>query len=288
MSQQLDLSNKNILITGGSMGLGYAAAEACLQANGRVVICARNQDDLDAAVSRLKANGHQNITGITADVTKQEEIETALNEVESQFGTLNAVIHSAGIYGPIGPITEVNPQEWLDVMQINLFGTFLVVRQTCLRLQKNGGGRIALFSGGGAATPFPNYTGYACSKVGVVRLTETIALEMASHNIEVNCIAPGFVITRLHQQTLAAGNLAGEKFLDATKAQIEKGGVPASVGGSAAAFLISDRANGITGKFVAAPYDGWKDWPEHLEELKSTDIFTLRRIMPKERGMDWQ
>lgn len=288
MSQQLDLSNKNILITGGSMGLGYAAAEACLQANGRVVICARNQDDLDAAVSRLKADGHQNIAGITTDVTKQEEIETALNKVESQFGPLNAVIHSAGIYGPIGPITEVNPQEWLDVMQINLFGTFLVVRQTCLRLQKNGGGRIALFSGGGAASPFPNYTGYACSKVGVVRLTETIALEMAPHNIEVNCIAPGFVITRLHQQTLAAGNLAGEKFLDATKNQIEKGGVPASVGGSAAAFLISDQAKGITGKFVAAPYDGWKDWPEHLEELKSTDIFTLRRIMPKERGMDWQ
>jgi 3-oxoacyl-[acyl-carrier protein] reductase len=96
------------------------------------------------------------------------------------------------------------------------------------------------------------------------------------------------VITRLHQQTLSAGKLAGEKFLEATKAQIEKGGVPASVGGNAAAFLISEQAQGITGKFVAAPYDGWSDWIKHLDELKNTDIFTLRRILPKERGMDWQ
>ena len=288
MPEQIDLSGKNILITGGSMGLGYAAAEACLQAKGRVVISARNQGELDAAVSRLKAEGHQDIIGISADVTKHDEVETALNKVESHFGSLNAVIHSAGIYGPIGSITDVDPKEWLNAIEINLFGTFLVARQSCLRLQKNGGGRIALFSGGGAATPFPNYTGYACSKVGVVRLTETIAIEMASHNIEVHCIAPGFVITRLHQQTLAAGNLAGNKFLETTKAQIEKGGVPASVGASTAAFLISDRAKGITGKFVAAPYDGWQDWPEHLDELKSTDIFTLRRILPKERGMDWQ
>ncbi len=288
MSEQLDLSSKNILVTGGSMGLGYAAAEACLQGNGRVVICARNQNDLDSAVSRLKADGYENISGITADVTKHNEVEAALDKVESHFGTLNAVIHSAGIYGPIGSITDVNPEEWLKAIEVNLFGTFLVVRQSCLRLQKNGGGRISLFSGGGAASPFPNYTGYACSKVGVVRLTETIAIEMAPHNIEVNCIAPGFVITRLHQQTVEAGKLAGEKFLETTKAQMEKGGVPASVGGSAAAFLISDQAQGITGKFVAAPYDGWKEWTKHLEELKSTDIFTLRRIIPKERGMDWQ
>lgn len=102
MPEQIDLSGKNILITGGSMGLGYAAAEVCLQAKGRVVISARNQGELDAAVSRLKAEGHQDIIGISADVTKHDEVETALNKVESHFGSLTAVIHSAGIDGPIG------------------------------------------------------------------------------------------------------------------------------------------------------------------------------------------
>jgi hypothetical protein len=64
--------------------------------------------------------------------------------------------------------------------------------------------------------------------------------------------------------------------------------VPASVGAECAAFLVSDAAKGITGKFVAAPYDDYRDWPQHLRELHSSDIFTLRRILPKDRGMNWQ
>jgi len=285
----IDLSGKNILVTGGSMGIGYAAAEACLQAKGRVVICARNQTDINAALTQLKDQGYEHVVGFSADVTQLDQVEAALDMVESQFGSVTSVIHAAGIYGPIGALTEVDPEAWFNTIRINLFGSFLVARQSCLRMKQQGGGRIALFSGGGAATPFPNYTAYACGKVGVVRFTETIAQEMSPFNIEVNCIAPGFVITRLHQQTLEAGpQFAGDKFFENTKAQIEKGGVPASVGGTAAAYLISDQTQGITGKFVAAPYDGWKEWTTHLEELKSTDIFTLRRILPKERGMNWQ
>jgi 3-oxoacyl-[acyl-carrier protein] reductase len=147
---------------------------------------------------------------------------------------------------------------------------------------------MVLFSGGGAATPFPNYTAYACGKIGVVRLTETLAQEMQPFNVEINCVAPGFVITRLHQETIAAGERAGKAFLENTKRQIESGGVPPTVGASAAAFLMSDAAKGITGKFVAAPYDVWDAWPKHLDVLQKTDVFTLRRIVPKDRGMDWQ
>jgi len=270
------------------MGIGYATAEVCLQSGGNVVICARNKTHLDTAVDSLKAQGYKNIIGIPTDVTQQQEIEIALDTVESNFGSLSAVIHAAGVLEPIGDITKVDPKKWFNTIETNLFGTFLITRQSCLRFKQTGGGKIVLFSGGGAAYPFPNYTAYACSKVAIVRFTETVAQEMASHNIEVNCVAPGFVVTRMQQQTLNAGELAGKDYLDKTKAQIEKGGVPASVGGFAAAFLISEQAKGITGKFVAAPYDGWKDWSKHLEELKSTDIFTLRRIIPKERGMHWQ
>jgi 3-oxoacyl-[acyl-carrier protein] reductase len=96
------------------------------------------------------------------------------------------------------------------------------------------------------------------------------------------------VITRLHQETIAAGERAGKAFLENTKRQIESGGVPPTVGASAAAFLMSDAAKGITGKFVAAPYDVWDAWPKHLDVLQKTDVFTLRRIVPKDRGMDWQ
>ncbi len=145
-----------------------------------------------------------------------------------------------------------------------------------------------MFSGGGASGPFPNYSAYACSKVAVVRLTETIAQELAPE-IEVNCLAPGFVLTRIHRQTLEAGSRAGQEFFEKTKTLLEEGGgVPATVAAEACAFLVSDAAKGITGKFVAAAYDDYRAWPLHLEELRDSDLFTLRRTLPRDRGLDWQ
>jgi len=286
--QPVDLSNKTILITGGSLGIGYASAKACLKAGGRVVICARNPEIVKEAVEKLAGESeHARIKGVAADVTEIKDLEKALDLVESSFGPVNAVIHAAGILGAIGPVVDTDPVKWQEAIQVNLFGTFLTARQSCRRMEKHGGGRIVFFSGGGASTPFPNYTSYACSKVGVVRFTETLAEEVAPLGIEVNCLGPGFVLTRLHQQTLAAGPRAGKNLLK-TEEELARGGVPASKGGEAAAFLISDSAKGITGKFMAVPYDGWQNWPQHLDELKSTDIFTLRRILPKDRAMNWQ
>jgi NAD(P)-dependent dehydrogenase (short-subunit alcohol dehydrogenase family) len=151
------------------------------------------------------------------------------------------------------------------------------------------GGRIVVFSGGGASGPFPNYTAYACSKVAVVRLIETAALEMAPYGIEINCLAPGFVLTRMHKQTIEAGAMTvGADYFERTQSEIQRGGTPIEVAARAALFLASDRSSGITGKLVSARHDGWREWPDHISELQTNDIFTLRRILPKDRGMDWQ
>lgn len=284
----VDLSQKSIVVTGGSMGIGLACAEACLQAGAQVMIAARNEIPLRETVKNLKAKGFSKVLSYGVDVSHPEEVELFIDQAMKQMGKLDGVIHAAGIYGPIGPVSDVDPADWHEAIQVNLFGSFVVARAAAQAMKRGSGGRIVLLSGGGAATPFPNYTAYACSKIGVVRLAETMAEEVKSFGIEINCLAPGFVVTRLHQQTLKAGAKAGGDFLDRTKKEIEKGGVPATVAASCAAFLVSDAAKGITGKFVAAPYDGWAQWPEHLSEIQKTDIFTLRRILPKDRGMDWQ
>jgi NAD(P)-dependent dehydrogenase (short-subunit alcohol dehydrogenase family) len=287
MGTKFDLTGKRILVTGGSMGIGRACAAACLQAGARVMICARTGGPLFETADGFKQKGLSTIAVRVADVTDESQVTELFRSTVQEFGTLDGVIHCAGIYGPIGPVMDVEPSVWWEAVRVNLFGTFLVGREAC-RTMQSGGGRVVLFSGGGAAMPFPNYTAYACSKVGVVRLTETLAQEMKPFNVEINCVAPGFVITRLHQHTLDAGERAGASFLETTKRQMASGGVPASVGAQAAAFLVSDQAKGITGKFVAAPYDGWDAWPEHLDELQQLDVFTLRRIVPKDRGKDWQ
>jgi NAD(P)-dependent dehydrogenase (short-subunit alcohol dehydrogenase family) len=139
------------------------------------------------------------------------------------------------------------------------------------------GGRIALFAGGGASTPYPNFTAYACSKVAVVRFAESVAQEMRPFGIEINALAPGLVATRMIEQTRNAGYGSPDAPV-----------VEPDVAARAAAFLLSDAASGITGKFVAPNYDDYARWPEHIAELQSSDAFTLRRILPGDRGMQWQ
>ncbi len=258
------------------MGLGFATAQACLLAGANVVICARNEPQLRLAEEKLQAiAGGGRVQAVAADVSIMKDIEAALDRVETSFGPVTSLVHAAAVQGPIGELTTVDPAEWLEAVRIDLFGSFLTTRQTCLRM-KGAGGRIVLFAGGGAAAPFPEFSAYACSKAGVVRLTETIAQEMAAHKIEINCLAPGLVMTRIVEKSIAAGHVPSAS------------PVPATLGAETAAFLVSDRAAGITGKFVAAQYDGWRDWPQRLPELNGSDLFTLRRIVPRDRGLDWQ
>jgi NAD(P)-dependent dehydrogenase (short-subunit alcohol dehydrogenase family) len=276
MSDPLDLTGKSIVVTGGSMGIGEVAARLCLEAGARVTVCARGARELAEAVARFETAGYSGaIAGCAIDVSKLDDVVRAFDEASDRFGAVDGVIHAAAVLDAIGSILDVDPAQWWRVVEIDLFGTFLVTREACARMRERGG-RIVLFSGGGATTPFPNFTAYACSKVAVVRFAESVALEMQPFGIEINALSPGLVATRMLDKTLASG--AGQP----TPA------IPPETGARAAAFLVSDAAGGITGKLLSAAWDDYGRWPEHVDELQSSEIFTLRRILPKERGMEWQ
>ena len=107
----------------------------------------------------------------------------------------------------------------------------------------------------------------------------TLSIELAEDNVDINCVAPGFVITRLHNETLAVGSeAAGNNFYENTKKQIEKGGVPPEKAANLTSFLLSSKSDGITGKFISAPWDLWEA-EEFRNLLKcDKDFATLRRI----------
>ncbi|HET9393762.1 MAG TPA: SDR family oxidoreductase [Candidatus Rubrimentiphilum sp.] len=280
--------SRTIIVTGGSMGIGKAVAERCLRGGANVFFCAREKGALERTLDELQAEFPSMVGAETADISREQDVTRLFESARRRFGDVHAVIHAAAVLGPIGTIVDVDPRDWLRTIEIDLFGAFLVAREAC-RQMKSTGGRIVLFSGGGASAALPHYSAYASSKAAVVRLTETIAGEMAQFGIEINCLAPGFVITRMHEQTLAAGSsVAGEEYYERTKREVEAGGASPDAAAEAAAFLASDAAKGITGKFVSAVYDGWREWPAHASQLRASDIFTLRRIVPKDRGMDWQ
>ena len=149
-------------------------------------------------------------------------------------------------------------------------------------------GKVIQLSGGGATSPLPFISAYAASKAGIVRFMETLAEEVREDNIDINSIAPGALNTRLLDEVLEAGpDTVGRTFYDRAIKQKENGGAPLEKAAELSVFLASSASDGITGKLISAIWDPWQDFPEHLQTLTESDIYTLRRIVPKDRGMDW-
>jgi NAD(P)-dependent dehydrogenase (short-subunit alcohol dehydrogenase family) len=133
----------------------------------------------------------------------------------------------------------------------------------------------------------PNLSAYAASKAAVVRFMETLAHEVRAHNIDVNAIAPGALNTRLLDEVIEAGaERVGAGFYARALEQQASGGTPLERGVSLAVYLASAASDGITGRLLSAVWDPWATLGEHREELAATDVYTLRRIVPAERGLD--
>ncbi len=273
------LSSKSIIITGGSLGIGLAIAKKCATEGARVIIAARNRNDLDKALVEIKEISQIEHMIYALDVSKYEMIKKFSNWCTSNKIEINGLVNCAGVYGPIGKTTEVNMEKFTEAVQINFLGTVYMCNVFAPLLKSEGRKKIVNYSGGGAATPFANYSAYATSKIAIVRFTENLAIELSEDKIDVNCVAPGFVNTRLHAETIAKGpDDAGSSFYESTKKQIETGGVPPEKAANLTAFLLSEKSDGISGKFISAPWDPWQtdDFQELLK--KDNDFATLRRI----------
>jgi 3-oxoacyl-[acyl-carrier protein] reductase len=275
------LQDKRIVITGGSMGIGLAVATECAREGASVTLVSRHADDLANAVEMLPAGDHGH-DYFCVDVGEPDQVKQMADTLKENRGSIDGLVNCAGIYGPIGKSDEIDPTEFTNTIRINLLGTFYMCHYFIPLLKKSQRGKIVNYSGGGAAGPFPNYSAYATSKTAVVRLTENLSLEFQQDNIDINVVAPGFVVTRLHKQTIEAGKNAGEEFLRKTQEQFEKGGVSPDVPAKLTVFLLSSGSDGITGRFLSAPWDRWAD-SDFLDKIRSDkDFAQLRRIDDKQ------
>ncbi len=282
----MKLTDKVAIVTGGSIGIGQAIVGAFAREGASLVIAARTTSDLEASKQELRGlNGRVEV--FPTDVSREEDINRLVDFTMEKFGTIDILVNCAGIYGPIGPVTEIDTQEWMQAISINLCGTFLCTKAVLPVMIEKGKGKIVNMSGGGAASPFPRFSAYGVSKAGVVRFTETVAEEVSEYNIDINAIAPGGVNTRLLDQVLDSGRSAGEMFLSKAIKQKEDGGVPTEKVAELAVFLASSQSDGLSGKLISLLWDSWKDIPQHLPDVMSSDVYTLRRIIPSERGYTW-
>jgi 3-oxoacyl-[acyl-carrier protein] reductase len=205
-----------------------------------------------------------------------------------QLGGLEILVCNAGVYGPKGPIQDILWSEWSHAIAINVMGTVLPCREVLPYFVQQRYGKIIILSGGGATKPLPYLSAYAASKAAAVRFSETLAEEVRGLGIDVNSVAPGALNTRLLDEVLEAGpDKVGHAFYEQSLRQKEAGGTPLDRGAALSVFLASSSSDGITGKLISAVWDPWETLPEHSEDLKDSDIYTLRRIVPRDRGKDW-
>lgn len=284
------LAGRKILITGASQGFGLALAETCLAEGADVAVCARSAQQIETAGASLRAQAKtgQRVLAMAADVSMPAEVDAMVARATAELGPLDGLVNNAGIYGPKGLIEEVDWQEWARAIEINLNGTVLPCRAVLPGFRRRGAGKIVNLSGGGATAPLPRLSAYAASKAAVVRFTETLAEELRGTGIDVNAVAPGALNTRLLDEVLAAGpDKVGKAFYDRSVRQKAEGGAPLEKGAALCAFLLSAQSDGLSGKLLSAVWDPWADLPKRRDELAKSDIYTLRRIVPKDRGQDW-
>ena len=266
-----------VVLTGASSGIGAALTQALAADGHTVFVCARRADML----AKVTENGRL-ATPFTCDVSSETDVADFARQVKDRVGRVDALINNAGAYGAIGAIETVDAAHWWRSLQVNLFGTFLMCQAFIPMLRAAGGGRIVNFSGGGAFDPLPNYSAYAVSKAGVVRLTETLAAVLAPAKIQVNAVAPGFVATEIHKATLDAGpERSGEALYRLTLEKMERGAVPIERPVQLVRFLLSPQAEGVTGRTISASFDQWQS-PEFTASIANEkNLYTMRRINPE-------
>lgn len=286
----MKLAGRTALITGASQGLGAEVAKHFVVNGASVMLCARSADKLALVqknLTPLLTPGARIVTAV-GDVGEPKDVDLIFEIFRREFLRLDVLVNNAGIYGPMGKIEQVDWGEWVEAIRINLLGSVYVTRAAMPLFRAQRYGKIINISGGGAANPMPGITAYAASKAGVVRFTESLALECKDDHIDVNAIAPGALVTQMMDQLLEAGpERVGQQFFDRMRKIAQDGGTPLAVGASLCVFLGSAESDGITGKLIAAQWDRWQDWPKHLEELNGSDIYTLRRITGRDRDKKW-
>jgi 3-oxoacyl-[acyl-carrier protein] reductase len=284
------LQGRKAVITGANRGLGLEIARHYVRAGASVLLTARDGKLLEQVREALLplAKDGQPVDILPGDVADELHCKEAASRLSALPGNELILVNNAGVYGPKGLIEDVDWAEWEQAIRINLLGTVLMCRVVIPMMRKASYGKIVNLSGGGATNPLPRISAYAASKAAVVRMTDTLAEELKDANVDVNAIAPGALNTRLLDEVLDAGpDKVGKQFYERSLKQRDQGGAPIERGAELAVFLGSKESDGVTGRLISAVWDRWEEFPKWREQMMKSDVYTIRRIVAKDRGFDW-
>lgn len=263
------------VVTGAGRGLGREISLTLARAGADLILASRTKREIGMTARMIRKVGRDAVPVVT-DISKWEDISALRSATIRHYGTVDILINNAGTVDPIGPTRTVSVRSWTRAVMTNLVGTFMCTRAFLPVMVEKKRGKVISVGGGGEGA-LPNLGAYAACKSAVVRFTETLAEELRGTGVDVNAVAPSGMLTRMTRRILGAGKDAGPKELPHAEKMLKTGGVPLSIPARLVLYLASSRSDGLTGKLISAVHDDWQSF-EGLEEISSSDLFTMRRV----------
>ena len=251
------LKDKVAIVTGGGRGIGKAIALAFAFEGATVVVAARTLSKLEETVEEIKSKGGR-AKAIQTDVSDEKQVQQMVAQTLNEYGQVDILVNNTGIGGPTANVVDLKLEDWNEVLGIDLTGSMLCSREVLKSMIPRRSGNIINMAaeggrGGDGRAGYPMRSPYCCAKMGIIGLSETLAVEVGEYNIRVNCISPAAV--------------RGERLVNVVKGRSEATGVPfdelmgkitanyslkraaeESEVAAAAVFLASDESSAITGQ----------------------------------------
>jgi len=278
--------SKLIYVSGATGYLGKATTKFLLCLGYSVLLGGRDSREL---VRQSEELSHQYGKLVAGSIQCDLANPVAWNETVNQLNDyeIAGYVNCSGKQGRIAPITELDIEEFISIFNVNCFSSIFFTKYFLKRQNEKSITSVIHFSGGGATSARPYFSPYSLSKTALVRFVENVASEQNSRNFRINAIAPGVMPSQMQSEILDNVFLRNSKEQSLAQASIENTPEATSKVLKLVEFLLSEKTDGISGKLISAQWDNWEEWPNHLEELKSQQLYTLRRLTARDRNLSW-
>ncbi len=270
----MKLDGSIAIVTGSARGIGKKISEILAKKGVYVALVDILEDELARTAEEISQCCGK-VLPIVCDITQVAQVDGMVDNVQSNLGPIDILINNAGTFSYIGPLWEADAEKWFQDIRVNLYGSFLVCRAVVKNMiAKKSGYIINIVSSGGVGDPHPYSTSYACSKTGLMRLTEGLAKEVEGYGIKVFAVAPPAILTEMTRFIM--NDPGGKKWRPGFSKIFEKGDdYPPEKVAELIVNLLSGKADKLTGRYFSVSQN-FEDIIANADEIISRDLLTLR------------